>query len=183
MNFFDVFMTLQYNPNAEKPMISICEYLNCKNELETVKSALQKKPNRAQHIGAFPFDEETGRIYDALWKAADAENYTPAEKVGRWFMKMICPPADDEGMAGYHRKARKFPEEEEENTVPITNMKPVTKVNSTIETNLVEPIVENPKNNWDIDEVDNGEVVVVESKVKPNKTDDVHKRITNKKGD
>ena len=97
-------MTLTRNPEAETHMKSICKYCQCQNTLEELKSALHKKPNRAQHRGAFPFDEETGRIYDTLWKAADAENYTTAEKIGRWLMKIVVPPSDDEGMSAYHRK-------------------------------------------------------------------------------
>lgn len=104
MNFYDIYVTLARNPEAETHLKNICKYCQCKNTLEELKSALHKKPNRSQHRGAFPFDEETGKIYDTLWKAADAENYTTAGKIGRWLMKMVVPPSDDEGMNAFHRR-------------------------------------------------------------------------------
>lgn len=101
MNFYDVYITLSHNPEAERAINSICSYCGCSNSLENLREALWKKPSRAQHMGAFPFDEETGKIYDVLWKAAAAENYSTAERIGRWIMKTLVPPADDEGMGTY----------------------------------------------------------------------------------
>jgi hypothetical protein len=106
MNFYDVYTTLTLVPDAAKALGSICTFLGCENELETVKKALWTKPARTAHSGAFPFDEETGRIYDSLWKAAAAENYSRAERFGRWLFRTICPPADDEGPESLTRKAK-----------------------------------------------------------------------------
>ena len=181
MNFYDVFITLQFNPNAEKPLLNICEYLNCENQIDSMKSALQKKPSRSLLLGAFPYDDDTGKIYDVLWKAADAENYTAAEKVGRWFMKMICPPADDEGMAAYHRKARNNNEDEEEiknDPKPILPEEP-KKISVGLppkQENLEDPLL---SKKWDVED-NEPEIVVIDTK-KP-KTDDIYKRNT-KKGD
>ena len=114
MNFYDVYHTVVLNPELESSMVSICSYLNCQNRMEDVEKALWKKPSRAEAPGAFPFSEETGKIYDALWKAAKAENYSTAERIGRWVMKFICPPADDEGMNAYFMKGNRNVIEDEE---------------------------------------------------------------------
>jgi hypothetical protein len=106
MNFYDVYGTLSLNPVASDAMEAICKHVGSKNELESLKRALWAAPSRVDSPGAFPFNEETGRIYDSLWKAAAAENYSKVERFGRWLFKTICPPADDEGMAAYHRTAR-----------------------------------------------------------------------------
>jgi hypothetical protein len=106
MNFYDVYTTLSLNPVATESLNTICQFLNCRNELELVKQALWQRPARLQSPGAFPFDDQTGRIYDSLWKAAAAENYSKLERFGRWLFRTVCPPADDEGMAAFHRKAK-----------------------------------------------------------------------------
>jgi hypothetical protein len=106
MNFYDIYTTISLNPECERSMRAICEYLKCKNELETVKKALWKSPSMVELRGAFPFDTETANIYCSLWKAASAENYSRAEKFGRWLLRTVCPPADDEGMAAFHRRAK-----------------------------------------------------------------------------
>jgi hypothetical protein len=111
MNFYDVYTTLSLNPVAAEPLQAICTAVGSQNELESLKKALWKSPSRVDSPGAFPFDEQTGRIYDSLWKAAAAENYSKVERFGRWLLKTICPPADDEGMAAYHRTAHQTPVE------------------------------------------------------------------------
>jgi len=92
-------------------MNSICEYCGCINQLDALKKALWKKPSRVELPGAFPFDEETGKIYDVLWKAAQTENYGTAEKIGRFLMRLICPPAEDEGMGKFHARYHDAPED------------------------------------------------------------------------
>ena len=109
MNFYDVYTTLSLNPSTQTQLQQICDFVQSPNSLDSLKKALWKRPSRAEHPGMFPFDEETGRIYDSLWKAAQAENYSMMGRLGRWLMSAICPPADDEGMAAYHRKARSSP--------------------------------------------------------------------------
>jgi hypothetical protein len=104
MNFFDVYTTLALNPTAAEPLAAICRFVACENAIEPLKRGLWRHPSRIDSPGAFPFDEATGRIYDSLWKAASAENYSRLERFGRWLMKTVCPPADDEGMAAYHRR-------------------------------------------------------------------------------
>lgn len=113
MNFYDIYTTLTINPDegTQQAMTSICEYCGCLNQLEALKKALWKKPNRVENPGAFPFSEETGKIYDALWKAAQSENYGTAEKIGRFFMRLICPPAEDEGMGKFHARYHEAPED------------------------------------------------------------------------
>jgi hypothetical protein len=66
MNFYDVYTTLSLNPVATESMNAICQFLNCRNELEVVKQALWKKSPRIESPGAFAFDEQTGRIYDSI---------------------------------------------------------------------------------------------------------------------
>ncbi|KAH0796036.1 hypothetical protein GPJ56_000104 [Histomonas meleagridis] len=176
MNFYDVYTTLSYNPDMERPLNQICEYLGCRNTLEELKQALFKKPSRAQFGGAFPFDEETGRIYDALWKAADAENYSTATKIGRWIMKTICPPADDEGMGAYHMKPRSNYESREPEEVPQQQYEPTPKSETNYETPL-----HNDNDKWEIED-DADDIIVVDAKPKPSKNT-VTKRTTNKKGD
>ena len=90
--------------------------------MDTLKKALWKKPSRVELPGAFPFDEETGKIYDVLWKAAQAENYGTAEKIGRFLMRMIVPPAEDEGMGKFHARYRESLDDPE-----YTDTKPTPK--------------------------------------------------------
>jgi hypothetical protein len=104
MTFYDVYSTLSLNPLAANALTSICTLLSCPNDLESVKKALWTKPCRTELAGAFPFDEETGRIYDSLWKAAATENYSIAGRFGRWLFRTICPPAEDEGPQALLRK-------------------------------------------------------------------------------
>ena len=168
MNFYDVYTTLSVNPSTQKPLQEVCEFLKSPNSLEPLKKELWKWPARSESPGMYPFDEETGRIYDALWKAAQAENYSALTRFGRWLMKTICPPADDEGMAAYHRRA---------------------KMNSPVETEedhyQPEPVqvqdVNPPEVNeaWDISDDEHEEVVVAPKKTPPR--EEVTKR--SKKGD
>lgn len=169
MNFFDVFTTMSVNPATQKPLQDICQFIGVPVELETLKKALWKQPARHEHPGMFPFNEETGRIYDALWKAAQSENYSTMERIGRWLLKAICPPADDEGMAAFHRKAKattpeyRAPEPEE----PVKQ-------------EIITPN-ENPQNgggDWDVSDDEQNNIVI---ETKPHKNDDVVKR--SKKGD
>lgn len=179
MNFYDIYTTLSLNPEAERSLNSICQYIGAENELESVKTALWNKPNRAQHSGAFPFDEETGKIYDALWKAADAEHFTLAGRFGRWLMKTICPPADDEGMGFYHKTAKHDGEDEEPDQV--TEQKPET--DNHINTDGETKIETQPPHdsNWQMSGSDEEEnVIVIESKPQ-HKEEQVVKR--SKKGD
>ena len=166
----------------EQPLNSICEYLGCRNTLEDLKQALFKKPSRAQFGGAFPFNEETGKIYDVLWKAADAENYSTATKIGRWIMKTICPPADDEGMGAYHKKASSDYYRRDLEEAPQQQVKKYDE--SAPQTAQPEPSYEPPTNGdsadrWEIE--DDAEDIVFEAKPKP--SNNVTKRKTNKKED
>lgn len=182
MNFYDVYTTLSLNPETQQTLDKIAEFLECPNQLEPMKQALFKKPNRSQFSGAFPFDEETGKIYDTLWKAADAENYSTVGKVGRWLMKLICPPADDEGMAAYHKKASHEPEIS--NSPPHhTNSSPSTPdypehQETHYQTNEIQQ--DQPQETWEDDNNDE-EVIIIPSVPKP-KQSDIIKR-SNKKGD
>lgn len=189
MNFYDVYTTLSINPETQQCLVKIADFLGCQNQLEPMKNALFKKPNRVQSPGAFPFDEETGKIYDTLWKAADAENYSTAGKIGRWFMKLICPPADDEGKAALLRK----PE-------PEQNHEPDSYSNQTYEQNTNQPIssselngndytepqntsTETKQTSWEVSDDEDENVIVIESGPKSkNSSNDIIKR-SNKKGD
>jgi hypothetical protein len=106
MNFLDVYTTMNYIPEGIQALDTICTYLGCINERETLKRALWGHCSRVEHPGMFPFDEQTGRIYDSLWKAAAAENYSTAERIARWILQRVCPPADDEGPESFLRKAQ-----------------------------------------------------------------------------
>ena len=122
-NYYDIYTTISLNPETQKPLNTICEFLQCPVQMEPLEKALWKKGNRIQNPGAFPFDDETGKIYDVLWKAAESENYSTLTRIGRWLVKSICPPASDEGMAAFHRKAHD--PEEDENEYPQPKPKPV----------------------------------------------------------
>lgn len=168
MNFFDVFTTMKVNPATQKSLQDICQFVGSPVELESLKKALWKQPSRVEHSGMFPFNEETGRIYDALWKAAQSENYSTVERFGRWLLKAICPPADDEGMAAFQRKAK--------STEYTRTEQPVVK-QDLIQQNETTQVTS--QGNWDISD-DEHEQIVIE-KVKPKMNDDVVKR--SKKGD
>jgi hypothetical protein len=118
MNFYDVYTTMTYIPEGEKALTEICTFLQCQNERETLKQALWRSSSRAENPGIFPFDAETGRIYDSLWKAAATENYSPVQKVARWILKTLCPPADDEGPESFLRKARPVGQGDDEDRPP-----------------------------------------------------------------
>ncbi|OHT09244.1 hypothetical protein TRFO_21885 [Tritrichomonas foetus] len=183
MNFYDVYTTLSINPETQPQLVKISEYLGCQNQLESMKEALFKKPNRAQFPGAFPFDEETGKIYDTLWKAADAENYTTAGKVGRWLMKLICPPADDEGMAAFHKKASNSVEPDLQPEPETANYAPNPYSSTSAVGNTSAPeldVVQADNQKWEMSD-DDDNVIVVEAKPKQ-QNNDVVKR-SNKKGD
>ena len=195
MNFYDVYTTLSLNPEAEHAMNSICQYCNCQNELETLKRALWKKPNRSEVSGAFPFDEETGKIYDVLWKAAQTENYSTLGKIGRTLMKLVCPPADDEGMGRFHAKYHETPEDYYEPAKPAPKQSPQKSSNYSSTSNAQsmasnsreyqanesysqqQQQIDENDNNWQVDD-DENEVVVAKSKEAG-----VTKRGGNKKND
>ena len=184
MNFYDVYTTLSLNPEAEKAMTSICEYCGCMNQMETLKKALWKKPSRAQAPGAFPFDEETGKIYDVLWKAAQTENYGTFERIARGIMKVICPPAEDEGMGKFHAKYHEAPIDEYDQPRPAapansysasSAAQPQNQQFSDVQQNTT-PVQEDADNNWEIDEKD----VVVS---RPKEEAGITKRGNSKKND
>lgn len=190
MNFYDVYTTLSLNPDTQQILDKISDFLGCQNQLEPMKNALFKKPNRAQFPGAFPFDEETGKIYDTLWKAADAENYSTAGKIGRWFMKLICPPADDEGMSAFLKK----PSQEMENPSEPESY-PNSEYNQTNNSNMSSESIGNTytetknessdqkQSTWEVSDDDDENVIVIESGPKnKNSANDIVKR-SNKKGD
>ena len=174
------------NPETQPAISTICGFLGCSNDLDSVKEALFKKPSRNQHPGAFPFDEETGKIYDTLWKAADAEHYTTAGKVGRWLMKLICPPADDEGMAAFHKKAAPSGDDRYENYAQQQQ--------ENASNNAYNDVSYSNKTNADVDEEeihpqqqieienDNEETVIVVQAAPKAKKEEVVKR-SHKKGD
>lgn len=183
MNFYDIYTTLSLNPDAQPSMEKICEYCNCLNQLESLKQALWKKPNRVTNPGAFPFNEETGKIYDALWKAADAENYSTLGKVGRWMMKLIVPPADDEGMGRFHAKYHDTPNDEYHAPAkpapqPTSPSKQATYTPSQPVVNE-EPVVAAPReeNEWKLEDEDKSTPQVTY------KQSDVARRATSKKDD
>lgn len=183
MNFYDIYTTLNINPDSQHSVETICEYCKCLNQLESLKQALWKKPSRVQMPGAFPFDEETGKIYDALWKAAQAENYSTIGKVGRWMMKLICPPADDEGMGRFHAKYHEAPEDEtrpapkpQTSTSNYTPSAPST-TNTESVTQQPEPEPSN-EGEWQIEESPAREEVLSR-----NNTESVSRRAASKKDD
>jgi hypothetical protein len=167
MNFYDVYTTLSLNPIASDALTAICKHVGSRNELESLKRALWASPSRLDSPGAFPFDEETGRIYDSLWKAAAAENYSKVERFGRWLLKTICPPADDEGMAAYHRTARQNQVQE-----------PPTR-SEVIRDDGPLPIGDEPAEEWHVsDDGDDKEIRIPTGKAAP--TDAVTRRSTKK---
>lgn len=192
MNFYDVYTTLSLNPETQQTLNKISDFLGCQNQLEPMKNALFKKPNRVQFPGAFPFDEETGKIYDTLWKAADAENYSTAGKIGRWFMKLICPPADDEGMAALLKK----PEQEvvhdpesysnQSNNQDYNQNEKQTVTSESFTNSYTETqnsSNEQKQNTWEVSDDDEENVIVIESGPKnKSSSNDIIKR-SNKKGD
>ena len=122
-NYYDVYTTLMVaDEDTKLALEKICDFCKCPNDMETLKKALWKKPSRVENPGAFPFDENTGKIYDVLWRAAQKENYGTAEKIGRFLMKLICPPAEDEGMGRFHAKYHEAPIDENET---VQQKKPV----------------------------------------------------------
>lgn len=168
MNFYDVYTTLSRNPETSSSLDKISDYLKCPNTLETLKQALFKKPSRSQYGGAFPFDEETGKIYDTLWKAADAENYSAATRFGRWLMKTICPPADDEGMNAFYLRG------DASDNVVVTH-----EASRDDDDYIVNDEVNEQPNEKEDNEDD---IIVVEEKPKQ-KADTIVQRKTNKKDD
>lgn len=170
MNFYDVYTTLSVNPSTQDQLQQICDLVQCQNSLEPLKQALWKRPSRAEHPGMFPFDEETGRIYDSLWKAAQAENYSALGRFGRWLMRTICPPADDEGMAAYHRKARQQPQQHYEEDVSYGA--------ADVRKEEVQAPVTNEGQGWEMSDDQENEIVV---KSKETRDDAVMRR--SKKGD
>jgi hypothetical protein len=123
MNFCDIYLTMTYIPDGVKALNTICTFLGCANDRDTLKQALWGRCSRVEHPGMFPFDEETGRIYDSLWKAAAAENYSTPVRLARWFLRTICPPADDEGPESFMRKAH--PPIPDDDAVPLPDAVPI----------------------------------------------------------
>ena len=139
-NYYDIYTTISLNPESQKPLQTICDFLQCPQQMEPLEKALWKKGSRIQNPGAFPFDNDTAKIYDVLWKAAESENYSTLTRIGRWLVKSICPPASDEGMAAFHRKAHDPEEDEDEQ--PKSQPNPV-------QTKPIAPIVEETNINND----------------------------------
>lgn len=186
MNFYDVYTTLSINPETQQILDKIADFLGCQNQLEPMKNALFKKPNRVQFPGAFPFDEETGKIYDTLWKAADAENYSTAGKIGRWFMKLICPPADDEGKDSFLKKPEPVQEPESYSNQDYNqedNQKISSEYNGSDYTEPQNAPTETKQSTWEVSDDGDENVIVIESGPKSkNNSTNIIKR-SNKKGD